>query len=127
MQRYDPDSAPDPEHWLVLDEALRIERAEQYHRKAGIQLPNVRAHAAFHAIVENQIALGLAPVVRAMARLRADGLSRHEAIHAVCTALAEHFFELMQSPDRTLAAASQARYEAAVERLDAAEWQRRYG
>ncbi|MBK1713257.1 hypothetical protein [Rubrivivax gelatinosus] len=127
MPRYDPALEPDAGQWLALPEQTRIDLAAQYHRAARIQLPNVAAHAAFHAIVENQIALGLAPVVRAMARLRAGGLSRHDAIHAVCTALAEHFFELMQSPGGTLAADSQARYEAAVERLDAAEWQRRYG
>lgn len=127
MQRYDPDFAPDPAHWLELDEGQRIELAEQHHRKAGIPLPNVRAHAVFHAIVENQVALGVPAVVDAVSRLVGQGLGRHEAVHAVCSALAEHFFELMQSRGGQLAAASQARYDAALARLDADEWRQRQG
>lgn len=125
MQRYDPDFPPDPTQWLELDEGLRIELAEQYHRKAGIPLPSARAHAVFHAIVENQIAQGVPTVVAAVSRLVGQGLDRHEALHAVCSALAEHFFELMQSRGGTLAAASQARYDAALAQLDAEEWRRR--
>lgn len=125
MQRYDPDFAPDPTRWLELDEGSRIQLAEHYHRKAGIPLPSVRAHAVFHAIVENQIALGVPAVVDALSRLLGQGLDRHEALHAVCSALAEHFFELMQSRGGTLAEASQARYEAALAKLDADEWRQR--
>ncbi|MCC9598451.1 MULTISPECIES: hypothetical protein [unclassified Rubrivivax] len=127
MQRYDPDFAPDPAQWLELDEGLRIQLAEQYHRKAGIPLPSVRAHAVFHAIIENQLALGVPAVVSAFSRLLGQGLDRHEAVHAVGSALAEHFFELMQSRGGTLAEASQARYEAALAQLDGEEWRRRQG
>ena len=72
---------PDPSAWLVLDEQERIQLAEAHHRAAHIKLPNVKAHACFHPIVENQIAEGLESVVRAMARLMNEGLSRHEALH----------------------------------------------
>jgi hypothetical protein len=38
----------------------------------------------FHVIVENQAAQGLeTPVRRTLARLQAEGLSRHDAVHAV--------------------------------------------
>lgn len=84
---YNPDTPPRPGEWLALDEQARIRLAEDYHRKARIKLPNAKAHAAFHAIVENQIALGLPSVLRAMERLAGQGLSRHDAIHAVCTVL----------------------------------------
>ena len=79
MTRYDPGVAPDPAEWLALDEQERIELAEAHHRAARIELPNAKVHAVFHTIVENQIAGGLESVVRAMARLQHEGLSRHDA------------------------------------------------
>jgi hypothetical protein len=57
MQNYDPDEAPDPEEWLALDEQERIGLVRDYHRAAGIRLPNATMHATLQAIVETQIAL----------------------------------------------------------------------
>ena len=126
MQNYDPEVPPSPAEWLALDEQLRIDLAEVYHRKAREKVPNVKAHAAFHAIVENQIAEGLESVVRAMARLLKQGLSRHDAVHAVGSCVADHFFEAMNSKDEDFASTAQVRYNAAVERLTAEEWRRKY-
>ena len=122
MHRYDPDRAPDSEEWLALDEQLRAGLAEEYHRAKRIKLPNLQAHAIFHAIVENQIAEGLAPVVSAMARLPAEGLSRHDAIHAIASVLARHINELVNA--KTDEKDSAAVYAAAVERLTAKRWRR---
>ena len=122
MRAYDPDRAPDPSQWLALDEQLRIGLAESYHRAARIKLPNVKAHAAFHAIVENQVALQHPPVVRAMERLAKQGLSRHDCIHAIGWVLAQHFHEIMSTPSEDTPTTVQAHYDAAVERLTAAEW-----
>jgi len=83
MNRYDPDNAPDPAEWLALEELTRIQLVEEHHRLARIKLPNLKAHAIFHAIVENQVAENLDPVVRAMTRLTSEGLNRHEAVHAI--------------------------------------------
>ena len=119
MQRYDPDEAPDPELWLALDERERIRLAEEFHRTERITLPNVKLHATFHAIVENQIAEGLAPVVRAMARLETQGLSRHACVHAIGWVLSQYFYEVMDAKEPDTPAVAQSRYNAAVERLDA--------
>ena len=81
----------------------------------------------FHAIVENQIAGGLEPVIRAMDRLANEGLSRHEALHAVGSVLAEHLNETMSAKSQESASTGQARYNASVERLNAKEWRRQYG
>src|SRR5215510_1511876 len=90
MQRYDPLKAPDPEEWLSLDEQQRIDVVEEYHRLAGIRIPNAKIHAVTHAIIENQIAAGdKLPVRRTVQRLMAEGLDRHEAIHAVGMILLE--------------------------------------
>jgi hypothetical protein len=52
--------------------------------------PAADAHATIHVVVENQVALGEAVVIDALARLRADGLTRLDAVHAVGTVLAGH-------------------------------------
>jgi len=121
MRRYDPEVAPDPAEWLALGELERIRLAEAYHNAAGIELPNLKSHAVFHSIVENQLAEELDPVVRAMARLLEQGLTRHDALHAIGSVVAEHLFEVLSTADAALAKTAQARYEAAVEQLNAAE------
>jgi DNA repair ATPase RecN len=122
MNRYDPEYAPNPEQWLALDEQERIDLAEEHHRIANIKLPNLQAHAALHAIVESQIAQNLESVVRAMTRLTAGGLSRHEAIHAIASVLAEHIYELSDPAVNENNSASI--YNAAIERLTARSWRR---
>lgn len=126
MRHYDPEVAPNPAQWLALDEQERIQLAEAHHRTARIKLPNVKAHAVFHVIVENQIAEGLEPVVRAMARLMNEGLSRHDALHAIGSVVADQFFEAMHTKDKDFANTAQARYNAEVERLSANGWRRKY-
>lgn len=126
VQNYDPEVSPNPAEWLALDEQLRIHLAEVYHRNACEKLPNLTAHAAFHVVVENQIAEELEPVVRAVARLIKQGLSRHDALHAVGSCVAEHVYEAMKTKDEDFASAAQARYNAAVERLTAESWERKY-
>ncbi len=122
MHRYDPGKAPDPELWLSLDEDERAMLIEAFHRKQRIKLPNVKAHALFHVIIENQIAEGLDCVVRAMARLQTQGLSRHDSVHAIGWVMALHVNDLMnpelvQDPSK-----ANQRYEAVVERLSAQSW-----
>lgn len=124
MQAYNPERVPEPESWLELDEQERILLIETWHRVARIKLPNLTTHAALHAIVENQIALDLEPVVRGMDRLRKEGLTRHDAIHAIGSVVAENLFGILKADQNDDAAASQARYYAAVERLTAVIWRR---
>ena len=68
--KYDPQRRIDPERWLAHSEAERIEAATSYHRKRALGGPNLVAHATFHVVVENQVALGAAtPVQATLARL----------------------------------------------------------
>ena len=127
MKLYDPEVEPNATAWLALDEGERIQLAESHHRIARVKVPNFKAHAVFHAIVENQIAGGLEPVTRAMDRLAKEGLSRHDALHAIGSVLAEHLTEIMKAKDQDDASTGQARYNAAVERLNAKDWRRQYG
>ncbi|BFG80296.1 hypothetical protein PTKU46_83300 [Paraburkholderia terrae] len=122
MKAYNPQSAPEPDTWLELDEQERIDLIEAWHRAAHVKLPNVTAHAAIHTVVENQIAMNLEPVVRAMHRLTKGGLTRHDAIHAIGSVVAEHLFDILHTEQGDDADASQARYVAAVERLTVTSW-----
>lgn len=119
---YDPDRAPNPDEWLGLDEQLRFVVVEKHHRAARVKLPNAKAHALFHAFIENQIAMQHPPVVRAMERLAKQGLSRHDCLHAIASVLARHIHELMTTDTGSPSAAVQAQYDAAVERLTANGW-----
>lgn len=126
MLRYDPFTAPDPDEWLALDEQERITLISVYHKKARIKLPNLQVHTVLHAIVENQIALGdEIPVARTLDRLVEDGLDRHDAIHAIAAALAEHLRSLKDRP-ATASDDPNATYFAALERLTPESWRASY-
>lgn len=123
MDRYNPETAPDPEEWLALDEGERIYLVESFHRDARVDLPKAARpmHASIHVVVENQLALNDEPVVRALARLRKEGLSRHDAVHAIGSVLGEHIYDLVKQKEDS-PQTSRARYYAAIERLTAASW-----
>jgi hypothetical protein len=119
MQRYDPLKSPDREEWLALDEQERIDLVEKYHRRKRIPMPSVKGHAAFHVMVENQIAMGeKLPVKRKLRQLMDEGLDRHDAIHAIASVLSRQFYHASkrQSSDPSKA------YYAALEDLTAEIW-----
>jgi hypothetical protein len=97
MEEYDPDVAPDPDEWLLLDEGDQIWLVEEYHRRERIRLPNAMVHAGMHTAIETQLAMEIVPVVDAMSRLRGEGLDRHDALHAIAAMLSEHMFKVMKA------------------------------
>ena len=112
---YNPRVAPDPGEWLALDEETRLDRVLDYHRAAGISPPDEAIHAVIHVAVENQIALGEPPVQRAIDRLMAEGLNRHQAVHAAALALGERLLEVLTDPEAK--AFPKEAYDAALEQL----------
>ena len=110
--------APDPEEWLLLDEDERIDMVKAFHKKHRIRLPNLQ----MHAMIENQIAEGEDAVVRAMDRLLAQGLDRHDAIHALCWVFTLQLVEKMKSPSKSPEISLNDSYLAAVERVTAQDW-----
>jgi hypothetical protein len=95
--RYDPDKAPDPDDWLLADEQERLSAVEQFHRRRRVRLPNATAHAIFHCIVENQLAMHDPILVeRTLARLMTEGLSRHDAVHAIANVVATDMSEMLR-------------------------------
>jgi hypothetical protein len=121
---YDPNSAPAAQQWLDLAEADRIQLVERYHRQAKIKVPGMTAHCAIHAIVENQLAMKLDFVDAALDRLMKQGLTRHEAVHAIGSQVAEMFVEASRDHPGDDGQVTNARYKASIERLNAASWGR---
>lgn len=119
---YDPDTAPDPREWLALHENERIRLAKNYHESARIKVTDAKAHALFHAVVETQIAQRFGPTCQALGRLQEEGLSRHEACHAIGSVVSKCAFESLQNADGASAADTQRALKAALEALSASNW-----
>lgn len=102
MDTYNPNQAPDPDEWNALDEGERMLLVKQDHKRKRIRLPNETAHATFHVVVENQVAMGEEMnVARTLQRLMSAGLDRHDAIHAIGFVLADHMRNLMSGAAST--------------------------
>lgn len=96
--RYDPAVPPKRDDWTGLDEGEQIALVSEYHRRAGVKVPNLRVHAAMHVTVENQVLMGdQTPVAATLTRLMAEGLDRHEAIHAIASVLTGVMFDAVRA------------------------------
>jgi hypothetical protein len=120
MKTYDPETAPDPAEWLGLDESERVILVASFHQRAKIQLPDPQIHAAIHSVVENQLAEELQTVRETLERLKAEGLSRHDAVHAVGSVLVEHLNCLVR--DRAAAADAEESYFKKLRALTVEKW-----
>lgn len=119
--KYDPYTHTDSDEWRTLDETERGILVEDYHEKAGIELPNARLHAAIHVVVENQIAMGSKlPTRETLDRLMADGLDRHEAIHAIGSVLSTHMFNILKGESKS--GFDKRTYRRDLKRLTAEGW-----
>ena len=125
MERYDPDQAVVSEEWMELDEDERHYFVQQYHRKKRLKMPNLRMHVAIHVVVENQVALGgKIPVEKTLTRLMREGLSRHDAVHAIGSVLSGRIFDLVKHGPRELDV--NADYYGQLEKLTAQGWLNRF-
>ena len=120
LSQYDPDQDPPSDEWLDLDEQGRMILVEDYHRRHPVRMPSVEGHAAIHTIVENQLVLEEPVVVATFARLRREGLDRHDAVHAIGSVLASHMHALLAGDQSEKE--PNARYYEALGKLSASEW-----
>ncbi len=103
-----------------MDEHERMMLVMEYHREAGVELPNEPVHAVVHVVVESQITLGDEMSAQAaLERLMREGLDRHEAIHAVGSVLMDFVQALIRDD---AAPGANERYNEELEKLTAAEW-----
>ncbi len=71
----------------LMVRAMKEHLEEPHH---GLDGPRLRVHVATHAVVETQVAQGAPPETgQTLARLMAEGLTRHDAIHAIGTVISE--------------------------------------
>jgi hypothetical protein len=95
--KYDPEIAPDATRWLDADEEERLLAIRRYHECSAENLgEGAEAHFVIHNTVENQLAEGHPAATDALERLTAEGLDRHDAIHAIGSILAAEIFELLK-------------------------------
>lgn len=119
---YSPDTAPDPKEWLALPEQERQRVVQNHHVQARVKVPNLKLHSAMHVVVENQLAGGYGPSKCAVERLQSEGLTRHDAVHAIASVVSRFVFELLKSPTAEQQASHQSRMGAAIDALTAATW-----
>jgi hypothetical protein len=96
---YDAERDPDAIEWLETDDAVKARAVGRHHRAlaAHPELPSAHMHAMLHVIVENQLADGEPPEVRAtLERLTAGGLTRHEALHAIGAVMAQAMHNIIE-------------------------------
>jgi len=102
---YDPDRGVDATWWAALDEMERIQLVEDYHREQKIQPGHTKLHAITHVVIENQVLLGdEIPVAATLDRLMNEGLSRHDAVHAIGSVFAPFLYKLLnrETSDNTM-------------------------
>ncbi|MBN1944212.1 MAG: DUF1841 family protein [Bradymonadales bacterium] len=121
---YDANEGPDPERWLELDESERIEAVMGYHevmqRELGQRGADPALHAMMHAVVETQLADGsLKAVPAALERLEGQGLSRHDAVHAIGGIVAKHLWRMMKEQVEF----DEERYNSELGRLTRESWE----
>jgi hypothetical protein len=121
--RYDPEKTPNPKQWLSLDERERMRLVSDAHLNVQFNPGAETLHSTLHVIIENQLALGAPAVVaHAVERLTKAGLTRHDALHAISSVLAEHVYAAVQPEAAGAAGSLSGAYEAAVANLTAEAW-----
>jgi hypothetical protein len=120
VDTYSADEAPNPDLWLSLGEADRLLLVMDYHEREKIHVANARLHAAIHTVVETQLAIREQVVIDTVARLEREGLSRHEAIHAVGSVLVERLLAAMKQ--KTTPASLAGAYLEDLKELTAEAW-----
>jgi len=122
MDMYDADQGPDPTAWLGLDEATKIDLVVEYHRRHRPRTPRVRLHATFHTIVENLVAANEPVVVETLKRLRNEGFSRHEVVHAIGSVLAAQVYDALKREHSDGGKDPNQAYAIALRKMTAETW-----
>lgn len=116
--KYNPNREPKAEDWLQLDESEQQDAVLRYHKRMGHKGERALLHAIVHAAIENQLASGHKSAREALDRLMAEGLTRHEAVHAIGVPLSAQMLDILKN-QRPFDAEE---YERALANLTAASW-----
>ena len=124
MEYYKASQAPDAQEWLDMDEAIRIDWVRDSIGKDDeddVPEDSKVIHATIHVVVENQLAMGVEPVPATLSKLVRQGLTRHEAIHAIGAILSEDISDILKSNND---AGQQNHYRKRLEKLTAKRWRK---
>jgi hypothetical protein len=94
---YDPRVEPD-ERWFKVHEDTQIDSVEAHHEALGDKHPPVDegSHDVVHAMIERFVKANHYGAKDALDRLRAAGLTRHEAVHALVDVFSKKFFDSVE-------------------------------
>ena len=120
---YDADAKPNDD-WTTLSDDDRIQAILDYHEQEDVHPlgPQPRQHAAFHNIIELQIARD-DTVGEVCDRLVDEGLTRHNAIHAMASVLAKAIEAAKEKGEPI----DEPAYVEELQALSAQSWRQRTG
>ena len=92
----------------------------RYHESLDEEAPESgwRLHALLHCVVENQIALDVGNVAATETKLIRQGLTRHDAVHAIGSVIGADIFDILKN-NGTFDA---KKYRSRLEKLTAKRW-----
>ncbi len=112
---YNPNTPQDRDSWLSLSSSDRMRVVKNYYNSVRIKTTSTFIY--LHVFVEDQIAFGTGPVIRALDRLQHSGLVRHEAIKAIAAVFKEHYRHLPHQPTQEEQSQSQLRLNSELDDL----------
>jgi hypothetical protein len=119
---YDADYAPFAKAWIATPEDDRVVAIEQHHLDLDDALHDegrpLHLHVRMHLMVENQAAQGHDAVGRNLARLTAEGVRRHAAVHMIMEVVSEVFVAMAMNNHEW----DEAAYADKLDALDAGAW-----
>jgi hypothetical protein len=118
-EEYTPGAGKTDDSWLSVDEDGRIEIIERYHDEHDDHppAPNPRQHALYHNVIESQIAED-ERVADVYDHLVDEGVSRHNAIHAMGSVVQKYIKRAMKEGEPI----DEEAYRSELEALDPDEW-----
>lgn len=123
MDAYDPSIKPDKKVWLEATESERVAAVMEFHTNHDNDLDEkaLTIHSSIHVIVENQLAMGVELVPETVSKLMRQGLSRHEAIHAIGAVLSGDIWAILRGEKTEF---SPKQYRRKLEKLTAKRWRK---
>jgi len=121
MEFYSPSISPDPDEWLSTDEGERLRLVTDFHELEDKDLDEaaLNIHSAIHVIVENQLALGVELLPETVARLTRQGLTRHEALHAIGAIISADLMAMIKGETSKF---SSKKYRIKLQKITAKRW-----
>lgn len=123
MVLYDPSVQPEKDKWLEASESEKISLVQEFHEMNDNDLDEeaLAVHSSLHVIVENQLAMGVELLPETVAKLMRQGLSRHEAIHAIGAIIVDDVFAIVREEKARF---SPKQYRRKLEKITAKRWRK---